>query len=172
MTAPLRDRLAKIISSTFFALPIDMTAAEVSLALADALLASEEWRARKAVVEDRPRIVCLCGSTRFWETFRDEGLHLTLEGKIVLSIGVCAPDSMTLAHPESEEGKRQKSALDALHKHKIDLADEVLVLNVGGYVGDSTLSEIVYALARGKEIRWLEPDSGAVILARLAAVSP
>jgi len=106
---------------------------------------------------DMPVIVCLCGSTRFWETFRDIGLKLTMEGKIVLSIGICAPDSMVLAHPDTAEGKEQKNRLDELHKRKIDLADEVLILNVGGYIGDSTRSEWQHAVKTGKTIRFLEP---------------
>src|ERR1700694_2150312 len=59
-----------------------------------------------------PRIVCLCGSTRFWETFRDVGLDLTMAGIAVLSIGIAAPDSMILAHPDSEQGNAQKTMLD------------------------------------------------------------
>jgi hypothetical protein len=51
-----------------------------------------------------------------------------------------------------------RGALDELHKRKIDLADEVLILNVGGYIGDSTRSELEYARAKGKVIRWLEED--------------
>jgi hypothetical protein len=108
---------------------------------------------------DRPTVVCLCGSTRFWETFRDKGLELTLAGEIVLSIGICAPDALVLANPESEEGIQQKRRLDVLHKAKIDLADYVLVLNVGGYIGNSTRSEIAHARATGKPIRWLDPDA-------------
>jgi hypothetical protein len=103
----------------------------------------------------KPKIVCLCGSTRFWKTFRDIGLKLTLQGKIVLSIGICAPDSKILAHPNSPHGKLQKRRLDELHKRKIDLTDEVLVL-VGGYIGESTRSEIEYALSHGKIIKYLE----------------
>lgn len=103
----------------------------------------------------RPKVVCLCGSTRFWEAFRDEGLRLTMEGVIVLSIGICAPDSMVLAHPDTPEGQEQKRRLDELHKRKIDLADEILVLNVDGYIGDSTRSEIGYARKIGKPVRWL-----------------
>ena len=102
-----------------------------------------------------PRVVCLCGSTRFWEAFRDVGLDLTMAGIIVLSIGIAAPDSMVLAHPESVEGKAQKAILDALHRRKIDLADEILVLNVDGYIGDSTRGEIEYAKATGKPVKWL-----------------
>lgn len=105
-----------------------------------------------------PTIVCLCGSTRFWETFAKKGLEETLAGRIVLSIGIAAPDSMVLAHPESEEGKRQKAMLDELHKRKIDLADEVFILNVDGYIGESTQSELDYAILHRKRIRWLEPS--------------
>lgn len=115
---------------------------------------NEPKESAQAVV--RPRIVCLCGSTRFWEKFRDEGLRLTLEMKIVLSIGICAPDSISFAHSETDEGKKLKQRLDELHKRKIDLADEVLVLNVGGYIGESTRSEIEYAEGHGKLVRYLE----------------
>lgn len=97
---------------------------------------------------DRPRIVVLCGSTRFREAFQRANCKETLKGNIVLSVGF-ELDSIT---PE------QKLAIDDLHKRKIDLADEVFVLNVGGYVGKSTQSEIEYARLRGKPIRWLEPS--------------
>lgn len=106
----------------------------------------------------RPKIVCLCGSTRFWEAFRDEGLRLTMAGEIVLSIGICAPDSITLAHPESAEGIEQKRKLDELHKAKIDLADYILVLNVNGYIGNSTRDEIAHAMKTGKPVKWLKPE--------------
>lgn len=52
----------------------------------------------------------------------------------------------------------QKIELDELHKRKIDICDEVYVINVGGYIGDSTKSEIQYAIKQGKTLRWLEPD--------------
>lgn len=119
----------------------------------------EEARRHKtppAQRQERPKVVCLCGSTRFWEAFRDHGLRLTMAGEIVLSIGICAPDSMVLAHSESQEGKAQKERLDWLHKRKIDLADYVVVLNVGGYIGDSTRSEIDHAIATGKTVVYLE----------------
>ena len=106
-----------------------------------------------------PKIVCLCGSTRFWQEFQSHGLRLTMEGVIVLSIGICAPDSMVLAHPGTPEGKEQKRKLDELHKRKIDLCDEVFVLNVGGYIGESTRSEIDYAVAHNKPVQYLEPQT-------------
>jgi hypothetical protein len=105
----------------------------------------------------KPKIVCLCGSTRFYEQFQEANYRETMAGKIVLSVGFY-PHAQSLAHGE-EKGctPEQKIALDELHKRKIDLADEVLVLNVNGYAGDSTRSEIEYAIVHSKPIRWLEP---------------
>lgn len=99
-----------------------------------------------------PLIVVLCGSTRFISTFAEQNLKLTLEGIIVLSVGA-------VAHSDSELGldEETKARLDELHKRKIDIADEVFVLNVGGYIGSSTRSEIEYAQGLGKVIRYLEP---------------
>jgi len=99
----------------------------------------------------RPCIVCLCGSTRFMQAFQEANLRETLAVKIVLSIGCDTKSDQDLAL-----GPVDKTALDLLHLHKIDLADEILVLNVGGYVGESTRREIEYARIQGKPIRWLE----------------
>lgn len=104
----------------------------------------------------RPQVVVLCGSTRFGATFEEANLQETLGGKIVLSIG-CNMRSDADLFPDPDERDRIKTELDVLHKRKIDLADEVLVLNVGGYVGESTRSEIDYAEKLGKPIRYLEP---------------
>jgi hypothetical protein len=114
-------------------------------------------RARLAEAERdkaiRPWIVCLCGSTRFMDAFFEQGWNETLKGRIVLSVGVCkhAED-----HGGEALGENVAAMLDELHKRKIDLADEVLVLNVGGYIGKSTRSEIDYAIVHGKPIRYLE----------------
>jgi len=82
----------------------------------------------------------------------------TCAGRIVLAVGFY-PHSQNQAHGETVgTDPALKIRLDELHKRKIDLADEVLVLNVGGYVGDSTKSEIRYAIEYGKPVRWLEPD--------------
>lgn len=99
-----------------------------------------------------PHIVCLCGSTRFIEAFFNEGRKETLKGHIVLSV------SVVTTGPSDHTGEHFgiKKMLDELHKRKIDLADEVLVLNVGGYIGESTRSEIEYAEKLGMPIRYLE----------------
>ena len=102
--------------------------------------------------------MCLCGSTRFYDQWQKANFDETLAGKIVLSVGFYphAEDKAHAAHVGVTP--KQKVALDELHKRKIDLADEVLILNVGGYVGESTHSEWEYAVAHGKRVRWLESE--------------
>ena len=106
----------------------------------------------------RPAIVCLCGSTRFMDAFFDAGWRETLAGKIVLSVGVCKHVDAEGGHGGEALGLEVAAQLDGLHLRKIDLADEVLILNVGDYVGDSTFKELCYARKHGKPIRWLEPS--------------
>lgn len=110
----------------------------------------------------RPRIVCLCGSTKFYEAFVTANYKETMSGKIVLSVGFFAnasPEQFQIREHGELVGitPAQKIKLVELHKRKIDLADEILVLNVGGYVGESTKSEVDYAIKNQKSIRWLEP---------------
>lgn len=107
-----------------------------------------------------PEVVCLCGSTRFKDEYRAENARLTLEGKIVLSVGFFhhsgdAPEGVAEAVEEFERSDK-KADLDELHKRKIDLADRIHVINVDGYVGDSTASEIEYARETDTNISWYE----------------
>lgn len=105
----------------------------------------------------KPKIVTLCGSTRFYPAFQEANFQETMAGRIVLSVGFYPHNSQV--HGEGVGiTPEQKEALDVLHKQKIDLSDEILVLNVGGYIGDSTRSEIRHAVQTGKAVRWLEPD--------------
>lgn len=107
----------------------------------------------------RPTIVCLCGSSRFYREYQQANFDETMAGRIVLSIGFY-PHAAQEMHGEGVGiTPEQKEALDALHLKKIDLADEIYVLNVGGYTGDSTKREIAYAESLGKRIRYLEPVS-------------
>lgn len=96
-----------------------------------------------------PTVVCLCGSVRFADAFKAARESETLAGKIVVGPEVL---DTSLSHSTGPV----KQGLDALHLWKIDLADEILVLNVGGYTGDSTKREIAYAERTGKFVRWLE----------------
>lgn len=107
--------------------------------------------------QQRPRIVCLCGSTRFGRAFRYANLRETLAGNIVLTIGCdMRSDGELFDHLSEQERADIKQRLDALHLCKIDLADEVLILNVEHYIGPSTARELAYAKAQGKTIRYLE----------------
>lgn len=104
-------------------------------------------------MSERPKVVCLCGSTRFMDTFHEANRRLSLEGKIVLTVAIVTYDGSA---DQQRADPEQKRRLDDLHLRKIDLADEVLVLNVGGYVGESTRREIEYADRMNKPINYLE----------------
>jgi hypothetical protein len=114
---------------------------------------------QKLFMPSFPKIVCLCGSTRFMEAFQAANLNETIQGHIVLSVGCNTKSDAELFGGNQFNQTELKRQLDDLHKRKIDLADEVLVLNVGGYVGESTRSEIEYAQAQGKPVRYLESVS-------------
>lgn len=97
-----------------------------------------------------PVVVCLCGSTRFMKEFYDANMRETLAGRIVLTVGMSS-------HGDCKPTEEQKLMLDALHFRKIEMADEVLILNVGGYIGESTHNELGHATLLGKKVRYLEP---------------
>ena len=84
--------------------------------------------------------------------------RLTLEGHIVISVGLFGHSGDEKVWDGMDEGtlSKTKEMLDDIHKRKIDMADEIFVINVGGYIGDSTRSEIDYAIEHGKKIRYLE----------------
>lgn len=106
-------------------------------------------------MKDKPKIICLCGSGKFKEAFNRAEFEETMAGHIVLTIGCNTHDIAR------EVGWRHiKPMLDELHLRKIDLADEVFILNVGGYIGESTSKEIVYAKKLGKTIKYLEEKEG------------
>jgi hypothetical protein len=105
-----------------------------------------------------PTVVCLCGSMRFYEAFRRAEYAAELSGQIAL-LPAFSPDVADHKHGGNVAiTAEQKTACDEIHKRKIDISDEILVLNVGGYVGESTWSEIRYARQTGKRVRWLEPE--------------
>ena len=106
--------------------------------------------------QSKPRVVCLCGSTRFKDAFDEATYQETMAGRIVLSVGFFMHATGNRHGENVGATPEQKIALDELHKRKIDLADEVYVLNVNGYIGSSTRSEIDYAIAHNKPVRYLE----------------
>lgn len=97
---------------------------------------------------ERPPVVCLCGSLRFTDLFRAERQRLTAQGVIVLG-------------PEEtgeELTPERRVSLGELHLRRIDLADEVRVVSVDGYLGAATRREIAYARSCGKVLSSLEPE--------------
>lgn len=103
------------------------------------------------------KIVCLCGSTRFIDAYHKANLTETIAGNIVLTIGCdMRRDSDLLGELSIDDTGELKKRLDHLHLDKIKLADEVVVLNVNGYIGDSTRREVRFAQDHKKVIRWLE----------------
>jgi len=139
--------------------PFDACDVEAAARWADDHPSGRAGRAKAALDAEfgpqRPPIVVLCGSARFYDEFQEANYRLTMEGSIVLSVGF-------FPHAGAGHGEGvgrdsdEKVALDELHKRKIDLADRVHVLNVDGYIGESTRSEIAYAEALGKPLTYLE----------------
>ena len=99
---------------------------------------------------DNFKIITLCGSTRFKKQFLEEQKRLTLEGNIVISVGL-------FGHSGDKDvwSLGVKEMLDEMHLRKIDLSDEIFVVNMNGYIGSSTRKEIEYAIATGKAVKYL-----------------
>jgi hypothetical protein len=96
------------------------------------------------------KVITLCGSTKFKDAFLEAQKQLTLQGIIVISVGLFGHSGDNEVWTEGT-----KEMLDDMHKRKIDMADEIYVVNVDGYIGSSTKSEIEYALAKGKKVNYL-----------------
>ncbi len=97
------------------------------------------------------KVITLCGSTRFKDDFIEQQKRLTLEGYIVISVGLFGHSGDSEVFTEGT-----KQMLDDMHKRKIDMADEILVINKNGYIGESTRSEIDYAHKIGKKVNYME----------------
>jgi len=97
------------------------------------------------------KVITLCGSTKFKDDFLKEQKRLSLEGNIVISVGL-------FGHSGDGEvwDEGIKEMLDDMHKRKIDMADEIFVINKNGYIGSSTKSEIDYALKTNKKVNYME----------------
>lgn len=104
------------------------------------------------------KVITLCGSTKFKDDFLKVQKELTLKGNIVISVGLFGHSGDNEVWENMDEGTltKTKEMLDDMHKRKIDMADEIYVINVGGYIGESTKSEIEYAIKTGKKVNYLE----------------
>ena len=103
-------------------------------------------------MQGKYKIVTLCGSTRFRDEFLRVQKELTLKGYIVISVGLFGHSG---DHEVLDDGV--KEMLDEMHLAKIDMADEIFIVNPGGYIGKSTSREIAYARSHGKPVRSLCP---------------
>ena len=112
------------------------------------------------------KVITLCGSTRFKDEFLEAQKRLTLEGNIVISVGL-------FGHSGDEEvwNEGVKEMLDLQHLAKIDLADEIFVINVGGYIGESTRREIAYAKDKHKAVSYLENKQKYGVIGFYSALS-
>jgi hypothetical protein len=106
------------------------------------------------------KVITLCGSIRFKDEFMGVQKRLTLERNIVISVGLFghSGDSEVWEGMSEDTLTKTKIMLDDMHKRKIDMADGIFVINVGGYIGESTRSEIEYAQKTGKTVRYLEEN--------------
>ena len=104
------------------------------------------------------KVITLCGSTKFQKQFLQVQKELTLKGNIVISVGLFghSEDKEVWENMDAGTLTKTKEMLDDMHKRKIDMSDEIFVINVGGYIGESTKSEIKYAKDTGKSISYLE----------------
>ena len=109
-------------------------------------------------MQGKYKVITLCGSTRFKDEFMKAQKDLTLAGNIVINVGLFGHSGDNEVWENMDEGTltKTKEMLDDMHKRKIDMADEIYVINVDGYIGSSTKSEIEYAMASGKVVRFLE----------------
>ena len=99
------------------------------------------------------KVITLCGSTRFKDDFLLVQKDLTLKGNIVISVGLFGHADGEFVNVITPE---VKVMLDDMHKRKIDMADEIFVINKDGYIGQSTRNEIEYAVKTGKKVNYLE----------------
>ena len=104
------------------------------------------------------KVITLCGSTKFKDEFLKAQKDLSLKGNIVISVGLFGHSGDSEVWENMDEGTltKTKEMLDDMHKRKIDMADEIFVINVNNYIGDSTKSEIEYAIKTGKKVNYLE----------------
>lgn len=104
---------------------------------------------------ERAEVVTICGSSKFKHEILAEVARLTMEGKLVISLGVFGHHDLPDYNWDTDASDL-KTMLDALHKQKIDMADSVHVVNPGGYYGESTARELDYALSLGKPVTYME----------------
>lgn len=102
------------------------------------------------------KVVTLCGSTKFKEDFIAAQEKLTLEGNIVITVGMFGHADNKYNTVITDEIKKM---LDDMHRRRIDISDFIYVINKDGYIGENTKSEIEYAESLGKCVRYMYPTT-------------
>lgn len=125
---------------------------------------------------NKPKVITLCGSSRFPDAFHIANAHLSLLGYVVISLGLYGhadkPEGSRFLTSDGNEQTAEKRNLDQLHYRKIDISDGIFVINVGGYVGSSTRREIEYARGLGKSVEWLFPPDNMLAWAMAHSADP
>lgn len=120
----------------------------------------EKHRYQRIEKPQRPKIICICGSSRFADHAAVASWNFSKQGFITVSYELLPEwyheKSGKVARDHYAEQEGVANILDELHLRKIDLADEVFVINVGGYIGDRTKIEIAYANRQRKPVNYLE----------------
>ena len=110
--------------------------------------------------EGEAKVVTLCGSTKFEAEFAEVNQRLTMDGCVVISLGMFTlPDPPD--HDWTADSSDLKARLGRVHLQKIRMSDEVYIVDPGGYVGESTRREIAYAQSLGKPVRYLSREPSA-----------
>jgi hypothetical protein len=120
----------------------------------------DRYRKGPRLMHMKPNVITLCGSTRFPQAFEKANRDLTLKGNIVISVGLFGHNEPEALSPDV------KRKLDELHFRKIDISDAIYVLNMGGYIGESTRNEIAYAQQTGKSVIYHEKPADIPIPTR------
>ncbi len=107
----------------------------------------------------KAKVVTLCGSTKFKDQINEANARLTMAGRVVISLGIFGHTDMP-GVDWTTDGSEVKRMLDDLHRQKIDLADEICVVMVDGYIGESTRGEIEYAISQDKRVQYWEMGDG------------
>lgn len=110
----------------------------------------------------KPKIICICGSTRFADLHAVMKWEFEKTGEAICLMINCLPawyveQKGWEGHDHFCEQSGKKEILDELHLRKIDIVDEVFIINKDGYIGESTRNEIEYAKKLGKPVFYLEP---------------
>ena len=122
----------------------------------------EAIKQAKIEENERPKIITIIGSTRYINEMSLIGWEFEKQGHIVLNPRLLPPTYIRKSNDDGRhaaESENVKEIIDKTYLHKVAMADEIFVVNINGYIGDSTRNELNHAIKLNKKIVWLEPES-------------